>query len=140
MSAASDYTENNIANWLLRGEAPPVPAGTYVALHTSDPGESGGANEVQTSAWPAYARQDAADGGVIASGWTEPADGVSENAKQLIFPVYDGTGSITVSHFSVKDAVTGGNTLVKAPLNSSRTLSPGDVFVVDVNRLTVQVL
>lgn len=140
MSAATNYTENNIANALLRGVAFPVPSATYIALHIASPGEEGSANEVQTSAWPAYARQDAADGGTIDTGWDAPVDGTTQNAKQLIYPVYDGTGDITVSHFSVKDAENGGNTLVHAALNAPRTLSPGDVFVVDVNRLTVQVL
>ena len=140
MAAATDYTENNIVNSLLRGQEFPVPAAIYVALHTGSPGEGGAANEVATAAWPSYVRKDAADGDAIETGWEEPNDGVSRNLKQIVYPVYDGSGDITVSHFSIKDAETGGNTLVHAALNAPRTLSPGDVFVIDVHRLTVQVL
>ena len=37
MSAASNYTENNVLNALLRGIPFPLPVNTYVGLHTDDP-------------------------------------------------------------------------------------------------------
>ncbi len=36
MSAASNYTEANVINALLRGVTFPVPSATYVSLHTGD--------------------------------------------------------------------------------------------------------
>lgn len=139
MSAASNYTENNVINALLRGQTFEQATTIYVSLHTSNPGESGG-NEVTTAAFPSYERLDAAKGGAIDTGWTSPNDGVCKNAKQLIYAVHDGAGDITVSHYGLYDAATGGNLLTYAPLNNPRTLSPGDVFVIDVEKLTVQVL
>ena len=139
MSAASNFLENAVISSTLRGEAFPTISKVYVALHTNDPGDAGG-NEVTSDLWPAYARQDAAKGGGIASGWTAPVDGVSKNAMQLIFPVFDGTADLTVTHFSLYDAVTGGNMLVHAPLQTQRTVQTGDVFVVDTQKLTVQCL
>lgn len=140
MSAASNYLENLIINSVLRGVAFTVPTEVYVALHTGDPGEAGGANEVQTADWPAYVRQDSTQGDTLANSWSAPADGLSKNQKQLIWPVHDGAAAITITHFSLKDAATGGNTLVKAALAASRTLQPSDVFVANVDRLEVQVL
>ena len=139
MSAASNFLENAVISSTLRGAAFPTISKVYVALHTNDPGDAGG-NEVTSDLWPAYARQDAAKGGGIASGWTAPVDGVSKNAMQLIFPVFDGTADLTVTHFSLYDAVTGGNMLVHAPLQTQRTVQIGDVFVVDSQKLTVQCL
>lgn len=139
MSAASNFLENAVISSTLRGAAFPTISKVYVALHTNDPGDAGG-NEVTSDLWPAYARQDAAKGGGIASGWTAPVDGVSKNALQLIFPVFDGTADLTVTHFSLYDAVTGGNMLVHAPLQTQRTVQIGDVFVVDTQKLTVQCL
>lgn len=139
MSAASNYLENNLINLICRGIAFTAPAKTYVALHTSNPGETG-ANEVSTSAYPAYVRKDASNGGAQADAWTVPSDGVVKNALQLIYPMYDGAGALTVTHFSVWDAPTGGNLLFYAPLASSRTINPGDVFVADAQKLTAQVL
>lgn len=139
MSAASNYLENKLVENVLRGIAYTPPTTIYVALHTSSPGETG-ANEVSTAVFPAYVRQDAAKGGAVAAGWTAASDGQCKNALQLIYPVSNAAGAVTVTHYSLWDAATGGNYLLGAALASSRTLNPGDVFVVDVQKLTVSVL
>ena len=139
MSAASNFLENAVIESTLRGAAFPTITKVYVALHTNDPTDAGG-EEVTSAIWPSYARQDAAKGGVISAGWTAAVDGVSKNALQLIFPVFDGAADLTVTHFSLHDAATGGNMLVHAPLLAQRTVQNGDVFVVDTQKLTVQCL
>lgn len=136
MSAASNYTEANVINAVLRGVTFPIPPGVYVSLHTADPGEAGG-NEVSTGNWPAYVRKDAAVGGAIASGWDAPTDGVTQNAKQITYPGMNGAANVTVTHWAIYDAATGGNMLAHAALQTSRTLQPGDVFVFDIGSLTV---
>ena len=78
MSAASNYTETNVINALLRGVPFPIPSGIYVSLHTGDPGEDG-ANEVSPDDWPAYVRKDAAVGGDVS--W--PGEGrVFQNSRE----------------------------------------------------------
>lgn len=139
MSAASNYLESKIINLVCRGVAFAPPAKTYVALHTANPGDTG-AGEVTTTAYPAYVRQDAAKGGAQADAWVETESGVVKNARQLIYPMYDGAAALTVTHFSVWDAPTGGNLLFAAPLASSRTINNGDVFVADAQKLTAQML
>lgn len=139
MSAASDYLENALANAVLRGVAFTSPAQTYISLHTAAPGDTG-ANEVSLAAFPAYLRKDAALGGAQSAAWTAASGGVSKNALQLIFAVYDGAAPLTITHFGVWDALTAGNNLLGGALAASRTLNPGDVFVVDVQKLTVTVL
>jgi len=139
MSAASNYLENALINAICRGVAFTSPSKTYVALHTANPGETGN-NEVSTAAYPSYTRQDAAKGGTQADAWTAPTDGVVKNALQLIWAMYDGSAPLTVTHFSVWDAETGGNLLFYAQLASARTINNGDVFVADAQKLTAQVL
>lgn len=139
MSAASNYLENALIDAICRGVTFTSPSKTYVALHTANPGETG-VNEVSTSAYPAYVRQDAARDGNQADAWTAPTDGVVKNALQLIYPMYDGAAPLTVTHFSVWDAQTDGNMLFYAPLASARTINNGDVFVADAQKLTAQVL
>lgn len=139
MSAASNYLENALINAICRGVSFTSPSKTYVALHTANPGETG-INEVGTAAYPAYTRLDAANGGAQEDAWTEPNDGVVRNTLQLIWAMYDGAAPLTVTHFSVWDAPTGGNLLFYAPLASSRTINNGDVFVADAQKLTAQVL
>lgn len=136
MSAASNYTEENVINALLRGVTFPLPSTVYVSLHTSNPGETG-ANEVSTGNWPAYVRKDAAVGGAINTGWAAPTDGVTTNSKQIVYPGMNGASNLTVSHWALFDAATGGNPLAYGALQTARTLQPGDVFVFDIGALTV---
>jgi len=136
MSAASNYTETNVINALLRGVTFPLPTKTYVSLHTANPGETGG-NEVTTGAFPAYVRKEAEAGGAIGAGWAAPTDGVTKNANQIIYQGHNGAAPLTVTHWAVYDAATAGNLLFYAPLTTARTLQIGDVFVFDVNALTV---
>lgn len=136
MSAASNYTETNVINSLLRGVSFPVPTTVYIGLHTADPTDAGG-NEVSTGNWPSYVRKDAAVGGAIDSGWAAPSNGVTTNAKQITYPGMNGASNVTVSHWALYDAATGGNMLAHAVLQTSRTLQPGDVFVFDIGSLTV---
>ena len=140
MSAASNYLETQLFNLIFRGVAFTPPGKTWIALHTSDPTETGSAGEVPIATWPSYLRQDAAKGGDQAYAWTVPSDGTGKNALQLLYAMYDGAAPLTVTHFSVWDAQTGGNMLVYAPLASSRTINNGDVFVIDTQKLTGQVL
>lgn len=134
----STYAGNNLLNSMLRGVAFPLPSKVYISLHTADPGVTG-TNEVSTVAWPAYIRKDAADGGAVGTGFDAAATRSTKNAKQLIYPVNDGAGNVTVSHWALFDAATGGNCLAYGPLTSSRTVQPGDVFVIDINKMTVTV-
>lgn len=140
MSKFSDYTETNIIQTTLRGAAFPVPAAVYVALFTADPSDANTtANEVTTTAFPAYVRKDAADGGLIATGWAAPADGVSSNAKVITFPANNGAAAITVTHIALYDAATGGNMLYHSALATSKTLQIGDVLSFAIGSLTVTV-
>lgn len=136
MSSASNYTEKNIINAIFRGIAYPLPVNTWVSLHTADPGEDG-ENEVNTTAWPSYKRICAELTGDTGTGWISPVDGVTKNANQLIFPTYNGSTAITITHFAVYDAPDGGNMLVYAPLSTTRIIAVDDVFLFDVNSINV---
>lgn len=140
MSAASDYTEKNVLNSMLRGVTYPLPSKVFVSLHTANPTDTGG-GEVTTANWPAYARVDAASGGAIATGWSVPAASgqaqISRNSNQIIYEGMNGTNPVTVTHWALYDAATGGNLLCHAPLNTSRTLQPGDVFIFERNSIEI---
>lgn len=135
---ASTYTKNNILKALLQGTTLPLPAGTYISLHTADPGATG-ANEVSTGAWPAYVRRKAEAAGAMGTGWTTPTTGSSTNTNQLTYPSNDGAGTVTVTHFAIWDALSAGNCLDAAALTASRALSVGDILVFDIGSLSVAV-
>jgi hypothetical protein len=136
MSGASNFTETNIINALLRGVTMPLPSNTFVSLHTADPNETG-ANEVTTVAMPGYVRRCAENTGAIGTGWSAPTDGVSTNLLQLTFPSNNGPDAVVVTHFGLWDALSSGNCLVTAPLTTPRTLAVDDIIVFDVGSLTV---
>jgi hypothetical protein len=136
MPGASDYTRNNVLNGILRGAAIPVPTHTYVSLHTGAPGVNG-ANEVLTANWPAYVRRQAENNLAIGAGWTAAASGQTKNALQMTWPAQDGAGAVTVSHFGIWDALSGGNLIAYGTLTTPQLLGPGDVLVFDVQTLTV---
>lgn len=140
MSAASNYLENALVNAVLRQQSFTSPSAIFLSLHTADPNETG-ASEVTTAAWPSYVRMDITKGEVsLADAWTAPDNGLVRNTQQILFPVYNGAGNLTVTHFGLFDASSGGNGLIFAPLDVFRTIIPGDVFVADVEKLTVRVL
>lgn len=139
MANFSDYTEANIINATLRGVAFPLPAATYISLHTANPTDANTTStEVQVGAFPAYARQDAAAGGAISSGWTAPsASGSSSNAKAVTFPANNGAGAVVITHIGIYDAASGGNLLYHGALTVAKTLQVSDVLAFSVGSLVV---
>ncbi len=144
MSKFSDFTEAAIINWTLRGVAPTVPTGIFVALFTGDPTDANlVANEVQTAGgaqpMPAYARINAAGAGAIATGWTPPSDGVTKNANIITYAANNGAVPVTVGWIGIYDALTGGNLLYHSPLQTPKVLQPGDVLSFGANAITITV-
>jgi len=140
MSKFSNYTETNIVDATLRGIAMPLPATIFVALFTADPTDANvTANEITLAAFPAYERKDAAVGGVIASGWAAPANGVTSNAKVITYPANNGAGTVTATHLGIYDAATGGNLLYHSPLVTSKALLVGDVLSFGIGAITITI-
>lgn len=133
MAHFSDYLENALVNATLRGTNFTAPSTVYLALFTDDPTDAATGTELADSN---YQRQDMAKGDAVATGWTAPADGVTQNAKLIQFPPI-ADGSVTLSHYALFDAATGGNMLYHAPLTSSKNMEIGDVTSFDIGALTV---
>lgn len=137
MAAFSDHLETGILNHTLRGQALPVPSGIYLALFTNDATDQSTGDEVSDSA---YVRQDMAKGESISAGWTPPAtsgDGKAvTNAKVIQFPpIADGT--VTISHYGLYDAMSGGNLLYHGAFAVAKTLEINDVLSLDIGGLQV---
>lgn len=134
MASATNYLEQQIINTYLRGQA------TWVGLAYSDPTDAA-LNEVTAGQFPAYARQAADGSGAVGSGWSDPGAtaGQTQNTNKLTYPVFNGPDDLTVTHWIVYDAPTGGNAITHAPLDSARTLREGDRLIFDTNTLTVTV-
>jgi hypothetical protein len=110
MSAMTDYTEERCLKHFCGITSFTMPSSLFVALHTASPGETGASNEVTGGS---YARQSATF--TWNSGSTR-----AENSAQLSFT---GMPAVTVSHWSIKDASSGGNTLFYGAFSATVTLS-----------------
>lgn len=137
MSAMSDYTEQKILGLLFRNGTFTAPV-TYVALFTTNPGDTGG-TEVTGGA---YARQKVNSDGVTAPYWsaveTEAGGGHQVRNVQIItFP--DATADWgNVGWVGIYDALTGGNLLFAGALTSTKSILSGDVFRFKADDLKVQ--
>lgn len=131
MSGFSDYLETSLVNATLRGGSYAGGA-VYVALFMSDPTDAGSGSELTD---PSYQRQ-RAHASTVADGFSAPANGLTSNARTLTFPAIT-SAQVTVTHWGIFDAQTGGNLLYHAPLQVAKTLDPSDVLSFPVGSLTV---
>lgn len=125
-----------LLNQVLRGVDYSISSSLYVSLHTANPTHTG-ANEVSATAWPSYARQDTTAGGAASAAFSAPSSGQSTNQNALDFGANDGAADVTVTHFAIWDAASGGNVLYHNTLVESLTIRPDDECVFKAGKLTV---
>jgi hypothetical protein len=120
----TDFLKSELANWLLRGQAPAVFGTFYLALFTADPGPTGSmASEVAAAE---YARQ------VITFGAPAPA-GVVANDAIILFPdAVSGWGTITWVGIMDTLATGGGTVRQKFQLPTPIAIAAGSSFKVPV--------
>ena len=142
MTAMTDYLENKIMDWLLRGQPFTPPTNVYVGLFTVAPNDAGGGTEVTGNNYArvAVACTETAWAGTQGAGTTAASSGTSgttSNNAQINFPTPSATWG-TVLAFGIFDAATGGNLLIYAPLTVAKTINPGDVVDFPPGTLTFQ--
>jgi hypothetical protein len=140
MSALSDFAENKLIDWLLRGQAIGItgasaaagtgPTNTYIALLTAAPSDAGGGTEVTGGSYArvTYASTLANWAGTQGAGTTVASSGTggqTSNNNAITFPAPTANWG-TVTHFAMYDASSGGNLLFWAALTASKTINNGD--------------
>lgn len=112
-------TTNTANPWLdcirAGGATRTVVAGTFVRLHTADPGAAGATAGAVGSATRVAVTQSAPSGGAMAQNGTAPV-------------WTNGGTSETITHVSVWDASTAGNFLYSAALSASQAWVSGNTF------------
>jgi hypothetical protein len=111
----SNYLENKVLLHVFGATAYTAPATLYIALFTSNPGETGGGTEVSGSP---YARQTAT--------FTVAAN-LASNTAAVEFPTAAASWG-TITYAAVFDASTAGNMLAYGALTTAKTIDTGDVF------------
>jgi hypothetical protein len=109
----SNYAELKILEHTTGKTAWTIPSNVYVKLHTGDAGEAGTSNAATETTRKVAAWATAASGSIATSAtleWTNVA------------------ATETYSHWSMWDALTGGNCLWTGALSSSAAVTAGDTF------------
>lgn len=119
--SASNYLELALLDHLTNVAAFTPPGTFYVGLHTANPGETGATGEVATGS---YARKDVPAAG---TDWNAAASGLADNINAIQF-VQATANWGTITHFSIWDAVSGGNCLLYGALAASKVVNSGDYF------------
>ena len=127
--AASNYLEGKILDHVLTSSAYTQPA-RYVALFTSDPGETGSfTGEVSTSG-TAYSRQ--------AVTFAAASSGTSATNATVTFSAATASWG-TIGYVAICDSGSAGagNVLFYGPVTVSKTIDTGDTFQITSGNLTV---
>lgn len=125
MAEFSNYLEDALINATLRNTTFTAVAQPYVALFTSDPTDAGSGTEVSGGS---YARTAVTMGA--------PSNGVSTNSADVTFPTATGSWG-TVGWIGIYDASTSGNLLYHTALDTSKTVTSGDIFKISTGNLSV---
>jgi hypothetical protein len=121
----STYLENALINATLRNTSYTSPATVYVGLYTSDPTDANTGTEVSGGSYTRTA---------VTMG--SPTDGVSTNSAAVEFPQASGSWG-TVGWIGILDATSSGNLLYHTALDTSKTISSGDIFKIAIGGLSV---
>lgn len=140
MAGMSDFMENKIIDWLLRGQAIGItgasaaagtgPTSVYIGLLTAVPSDTGGGTEVTGGSYTRYtlasslanwAGTQSAGSTVASSG----SGGVTSNNAALAFPAPTANWG-SIGWFGIYDASTAGNLLVWGALAVAKTVNNGD--------------
>jgi hypothetical protein len=112
MAGLSAAGEANVLNSIT---APPSTGGSFISLHTGDPGNTG-ATEISSGG---YIRQ----GGSFANSGQNPT--IASNNTIVAFPAATAAWG-TVAYFGVWDAPTLGSFLGSGALDAPQPVNPGD--------------
>ena len=121
----SNYLENALINATLRNTSYTSPAAVYIGLYTSDPTDANTGTEVSGGS---YTRTAVTMGA--------PSNGVSTNTAAIEFPQASGSWG-TVGWIGILDATSSGNLLYHTALDTSKTISSGDIFKIAIGGLSV---
>ena len=125
MAEMSTYLENALINATLRNTSYTSPSTVYMGLYTSDPTDANTGTEVSGGS---YAR--------VAITMGAPSNGVSTNTAAVEFPQASGSWG-TVGWIGILDASSSGNLLYHTALDTSKTISSGDIFKIAIGGLSV---
>jgi hypothetical protein len=135
----SQYLADRILTWVKGTTFPTALSTVFVNLHSGDPGTAGTANSVQSTVTGSANRTSVTSStfssvGAASGGGFQVTNG---NSVQI---TTNASGSATVTHFGIWDAVTGGNFLASGALTTSVDVQSGDTVQFNIGALAIRVI
>lgn len=130
MAAKTNYLENQIIDWLFRGQTYTPPLLLHFGLLTANANDAGTFTEVSGGGYfrVSLSRNMSAFAGTQGAGTTDISSGSSgttSNNIPITFPAPTGDWGQVVG-MGIWDASSGGNLLIYAPLTTPKTINNGD--------------
>lgn len=131
MAALSNYLENKVQDWILRGQAYTPPATVYFALFTAAPTDAGGGVECAGGGYLRVARacslvNFSGTQGVGTTAVSSGTSGTVYNNTDIQFPDPVGANWGIIVAMGVFDAATEGNLLMYGAVSPNKTVNNGD--------------
>jgi len=138
MSAFSNYLELKIAQWVTNAAAMGAsPAGLYIGLFSTEPGEAGNTGTEVTATLRGSATRPA----ITLTAATVSDVTTLENAAQFVFTNPTAVGAATVSHFAIFDAATGTNNMLfkGAITGGAKSIAVSDEVRFNANQFVITI-
>ena len=131
MGSISQYLGQALLNHTFRNVTNTPPTNVYLALYTSNPGDTNTGTEVSGDT---YLRQEITFGAATTVSGKETI----KNTLDILFPAA-GVSWGTITHIGVMDAQTAGHLLYYGELPSSKAIGVGDQFKIVANNLVLDI-
>lgn len=139
----SNYLENKLIDFLLRGQSFTAPSTLYFALCTTTPTDASTGGTITEVSGGNYSRQSlacSATNFLSTQGNTStPSSGTNGTSSNNATISWNSvTWTATITSIAICDASSGGNMLWYSALSSSKTINSGDSVSFAVGDLTIQ--
>lgn len=139
--AFSQYFATQVLNWVKGSPFPTALANVYVSLHSSDPGTAGTSGDVTNTITNSVNRTTISSSALsTVAGASGGGFEVTNTGVIQLTTSANNVTPITVTHFGVWDAASGGNFLASGQLTSSVDVEVGDTVQFNINAMAVRVV
>jgi len=139
--AFSQYFATQVLNWVKGSAFPTALANVYVSLHSSDPGTDGTSGDVTNTITNSTNRTTISSSALsTVAGASGGGFEVTNTGVVQLTTAANNSTPITVTHFGVWDAASGGNFLASGQLTLSVDVELGDTVQFNINAMAVRVV
>ncbi len=139
--AFSQYFATQVLSWVKGAPFPTALANVYVSLHSSDPGTAGTSGDVTNTITNSVNRTTISSAALSAvAGASGGGFEITNTGVVQLTTSANNSTPITVTHFGVWDAASGGNFLASGQLTSSVDVELGDTVQFNINAMAVRVV